>query len=441
MNIANNKFAISNLQFSICNSCIGLFLLIGILLLAGCNSDVTSPTTGGGSPAKTAPTTIDVVEVTEGQLNENIEVPCTIEGYEQAMLVPRIEGYVSRVLVNIGDSVTSGQVLAELRVPELHAEVSRRKNLVIQAEADVVSRQAEVSQTESRLVEQQALESLRRSQRTRISNLVDGGALKREQLEEAQYALEATLAAIERGTADVRAAEALVQSTESAVSVAQAEWKKSLAMADYTKIRAPFDGLITRRLVDPGALVRPAGNEAAMAMFEVASVDRVRVILFLPMNEARELDDGDPAELHSLSGQGDDRISGSISRHARAFHQGSRMMQAEIDLDNPLDAQTGRRRFVPGDYGRVTLTLRTITGPAVPLSALIKSNGSRAVIVVDEKNQCWKTTVAVAFEGTRVALLSDPKMAKQRVVKMGDSVEDKQQLSAGSIQTASITIE
>ena len=419
-----------------------LVLVTAITVIAtGCNNETASPTTGGGSLGKSAPAIIDVVEITEGQLNENIEVPCTIEGYEEAMLVPRIEGYVSRVLVNIGDEVKSGQVLAELRVPELHAEVSRRQNLIIQAEADVISRQAEVAQAEARLAEQQALKSLRQSQRTRVSNLVDGGALKGEQLEEAQYALDASLAAIESGTADVRTAKALVEAAQSAVSVARAEWKKSLAMADYTKIRAPFDGLITRRLVDPGALVRPAGNEAAMALFEVASVDRVRVILFLPMNEARELDDGDPAELHSLPGQGDDRISGAISRHARAFHRGSRMMQAQIGLDKPLDEQTGRRRFVPGDYGRVTLTLRTIKGPAVPLSALVKSNGSRAVIVVDEKNQCWKTTVKVAFEGTRVALLSDPKMANQRVVKMGDSVEDKQQLSAASIQTASITIE
>ena len=127
--------------------------------------------------------------------------------------------------------------------------------------------------------------------------------------------------------------------------------------------------------------------------------------MFLPIDQVRQLDDGDGVELHGLAGQVGRRISGDISRHAGAFHRGSRMMRAEIDLENPVDDETDRRAFAPGDYGRVSLTLRKVKGPAVPLSALVKSNGSRAVMIIDAQNQCRKTNVNVIFEGAKVALL------------------------------------
>jgi RND family efflux transporter MFP subunit len=444
MKSAIGPFANRNRQFAIGNSYvrrIGISaMMLSCALAIGCHDDAAAPT-GSVESGTTSPAKISVINVTEAELGDRIEVPCSIEGYEQAMLMPRIEGYVSQVLVDIGEAVKKGQVLAELDVPELQAEVERRQSMIARAESDVVSRQAEVRQAEARLAESQSLLALRESKLKRAKNLVEGGALKQEQLDEAQYAFDAVKAAITRGEADVRTAQAMVKSALSAVSVAEAEMNKSEAMVGYTKIRAPFDGLVTQRMVDPGALVRPAGGDAATALFEVARVDKVRAVMFLPIDQVRQLDDGDGVELHGLAGQVGRRISGDISRHAGAFHQGSRMMRAEIDLENPVDDETGRRAFAPGDYGRVSLTLRKVKGSAVPLSALVKDNGSQAVMIVDAQNQCRKTNVNVIFEGAKVALLDDPALVGQRLVTAGQSVEDQQPLSAYQIELVDYTIE
>lgn len=374
---------------------ISSFLLMAVF--SGCQG--SSGTAEGESAKKSAEPGVEYVLAKPRVLRETIEVSGSVLGYEEAKIVARIQGYVGRVLVNIGQEVKQGELLAELDVPELHAEVDRRERLVDKAQADLGSRQAEIAQAQARFAELSAFERLRQSQLSRISNLVQGGALKQEKLDEAQYAVEAAKAAISRGQADIQTAEARLQSVQAELKVAEAEKTKSQAMAEYTRIVAPFDGLITSRNVDPGALVQPATGDNSTSLFEITSVGRVRIVVHLPMEDAIELSDGDEALLHSIPSIPGKSQSGTVARHAKAFHQGSRMMRAEIDLENQVSPDTGRRPLMPGDYGKVTLALKKYEDiVSVDKGVIAERNGTSEVMVIDERNELRIRTVKVVVE-------------------------------------------
>ena len=343
-------------------------------------------------------------------------VPVTIDGYEKAELMARVEGYVAEVLVNIGDQVHTGQVLARLDLPEMIAEHNRRLKLVEQAEANLMSEHSEVDRAEAQSAEQQALRLLRESELERARNMFQSGALKEDRLNEARYGLNAVLASVERIEADVRSAEAHVRSAEAAVEVAIAELEKSAAMMSYAEIKAPFDGVITTRMVDPGAFVRPpSSGTGALPLFNIESVERLRGVVMLPIENAARLQDGVATRLDSIRGVPDDELQQLcgldggplvVSRHAGAFDRGSRMMRAEMDILNPVYSESGRRILKPGDYGKVSIELRQYSQvPSVPVSAVGTDEEGSFVFKVGDDLVCRRIPVIVLMTHQEQAAL------------------------------------
>ena len=388
-------------------------------------------------------------EVRIGDFVDSIELPVTIDGYEQAELMSRIEGYVGEVLVDIGDEVLEGQVLARLDLPEMGAEHRRKTKLVDQAEAQLNSQKFEVVRVQAHRAEQKALERLRESELERIGSLVQGGALKQEQLDESQYAYEAVQASLERIQADVRATEAEVVRAEATVDVAKAELDKTEVLMDYLEIKAPFDGVITARKIDPGAFVRPpSSGNGALPLFSIESIHFLRAVLMLPIEDAKKLDNGDSVMLQSIRGISSGLLENlcgldgnplSVSRNAGTFHRGSRMMRAEVDLDNPIDKETGRRLLRPGDYGKARVELIAYEMiPWVPFSAVGSDESGNYLMVVDAEGVCHRVDIEVLLTEKRldrnnklfeIAALSGPIRSGKRVVVQGlDEVEVGQRL-------------
>lgn len=366
-----------------------LTLTILLPALAGCNDQAQSS-------QSTTKTTVSLANIERRDLADVVEISAEIEGYQRASLVSRVEAYVKDVMVDIGDEVEANKPLAKLDVPELVAEVTRRDKLLEKANTDLEIRRQEVKQAKACLGEQKELQSLRESQLARIKGLVGRGSLKKEKQEEAQFAVAAVLASMKRCEADVAAAQANVVGAEAEVKVAEAEQTKAIALASYLEIKAPFEGLITQRLVDPGAFVRPANNGGA-PLLKIESVKKVRVVLYLPTEDAAKLDVGDEAILYGIDGLSGEQFPGSITRLAKSFERGSRMMRAEVDLPNPkFPPQTGKRKLKPGEYGTVKLTLAKYPDIAiVPQSAIGKSNRGDMIIVVDASNTCRYMLVEV----------------------------------------------
>jgi len=304
---------------------------------------------------------------------KTVRLPVTLEGDLKTELRARIEGYVAIVHGDIGERVTKGKVLVTLDAPELEATVQRRQKMLSQAEASLsVSKgmieiaKAKLSQTQSARQEQQALLNLKVSIRDRYNVLVDGGAVQREMLDEAIFAVSAVTAAIGKADADIAAAQADVgaaineaEFAESGIQVAKAELSHAVAQEQFRQIKAPFDGIITERSVDPGQLVSP-GNINGKSLLVIEHVDVLRGVLTVPAEDAAMVRQGDLVKLIGFPGADKMTAPGGgplkVSRVSQTLDMKTRTMRVEIDLQNVFDEKTGRYRFLSGQYGAASVT-------------------------------------------------------------------------------------
>ena len=360
------------------------FALVTLVALIGCGDptpDASAPAEGGKQSE--TPTAL----VTRKDFPVEVGLPASVVGDEHAKLMAKIEGYVDTLHVNIGEAVKKDKLLATIRAPELEAEVLRKTALLAKAES-------EVEQVAARRTELAGLRRLRETQLTRVSNLRQAGALKQANQDEARFALAAITASLQKNMADKAAADAQVD-------VAKADLAVSEALASYREIRAPFDGVITRRMVDPGALVRPAtAGTGATPLLEIDKLDKVRVVAFVPIRDAAQLTKDDAARFHGIHGLPGFTIPGVVARVSKAFDEKSRMMRVEVDLDNRIEGkeknfavalesgmQNKTWRLWPGDYGSLTVTVRTHKNLlAVPKDSVATRSGSDYVVVVDSDN-------------------------------------------------------
>ena len=306
---------------------------------------------------------------------KTVRLPVTLEGDLKTELRARIEGYVAIVHGDIGERVTKGKVLVTLDAPELEATVQRRQKMLSQAEASLsVSKgmieiaKAKLSQAQSARQEQQALLNLKVSIRDRYNVLVDGGAVQREMLDEAIFAVSAVTAAIGKADADIAAAQAdvgaainEVEFAESGIQVAKAELSHAVAQEQFRQIKAPFDGIITERSVDPGQLVSP-GNINGKSLLVIEHVDVLRGVLTVPAEDAAMVRQGDLVKLIDFPGADKMTAPGGgplkVSRVSQTLDMKTRTMRVEIDLQNVFDEKTGRYRFLSGQYGAASVTTR-----------------------------------------------------------------------------------
>ena len=304
-----------------------------------------------GAEPGTRPTTAPVV------------LPGSIEPFEQADLYAKVSGYVAEVNADIGDQVKAGQVLAVIDQPELESELaearatlaSKQKLLeasdaaVKQAEAarEVAKRQVDRYRAESRLQDA----TLRRQE-----ELHGGKAITEQQLDDAKTKAEiarsdAAIADAKAvaADADVKGAEAARAVAEAQVQVAAAQVARIETMQRYLKIVAPFDGVVSRRLVTRGDLAQAAVASKTTPLFTLQRVDVVRVRVDVPEALGQNLGRGTPASV-KLVAAGGQPIAATVTRTAGSLDPQTQTMRVEIDLPNP------QQRLVPGTYVQVTFT-------------------------------------------------------------------------------------
>jgi multidrug efflux pump subunit AcrA (membrane-fusion protein) len=263
-----------------------------------------------------------------------IVVPGTVQAFFVTDLYAKDSGYISAVNADIGDHVKKGQVLAVIDDPELQAQfdkarASRQQN---RAALDVAMRQ---------LLGLQADLALRDVTLRRQRALFAGKAATAQSLDEAQAKEAVSKANLETGKAKIGLAQANLQ-------VAEAETERLRALVGYDHILAPFDGVVTRRLVNPGDLVQAATTTRMHALFTCQQIDRVRVFAFVPEINATSVRPGLAAAI-KLYGKTRLVVHGAVTRIATALDPTTRTMRVEIDLPNPLE------RLLPGMYAQVTL--------------------------------------------------------------------------------------
>ena len=286
-----------------------------------------------------------------------------IAAFYTADLYAKESGYITEVLADIGDHITKGQVLAIIDAPELQqqllaaqATAAARKEMVNAAEAARHQSEAALTVSKKQLAGVEADRNLTQLTLKRQEELFSGKAVTVQQLDETRAKAQVASAAVEVAQSKIAAAEADVRTAEAnrAVAAAQelvaaAEVTRLQALVHYTKIVAPFDGVITRRWVNVGDLVQAATASRTTPLFNCQKLDVVRVYCDVPESSVASIRPGTSADV-KLYGPAGQTIHGTVTRVATAIDPATRTMRAEIDLPNPAES------LRPGMYAQITLT-------------------------------------------------------------------------------------
>jgi multidrug efflux pump subunit AcrA (membrane-fusion protein) len=320
-------------------------LVLGLLALS-------AALTAQPQPAATQPVTVATVVA-----------PGTVAAFYSADLYAKESGYVLEVVKDIGDHVEKGQTLAILDDPELKQQAiaadaiaAARNQMVKAADASLAQSKAALEVVKKQLAGLEADQKLTQETLKRQEELFAGKAITVQQLDEMRAKAQVAGAAADVGRAKISAADADVQTAAAnrAVAAAQervaaAEVERLKTLVEYLKIVAPFDGVITRRWVNPGDLAQAGTGARTTPLFTCQKIDTVRVFCEVPEASVAAVRPGIAAEV-KLYGAGGAVVHGTVTRIATALDASTRTMRAEIDLPNPHEI------LRPGMYAQVTLT-------------------------------------------------------------------------------------
>jgi len=329
--------------------------------------------------------TVAVTRPTAGASGEDVTLPGNVQAFTDAAIFARTTGYLKRRLADIGSHVKAGQVLAEIDTPEIDQQL-------LQARADLATAQAN--------------ERLAKTTADRYEDLIKSDSVSRQDYDNAIGTYEARKAAVQSSEANVKRLEELQR---------------------FKTIYAPFDGVITARNTDIGALI--ASGETAKELFHIASMDKVRIYVNVPQIYSRAAQPGLSGDIaiRELPGR---HFSGKIVRTAQTIDPNSRTLLVEIDMDNP----TGE--LMPGSYAEVHLKLPTAaTALRLPVNTLIfRSEGLRVAVVKDDRVHLQPVTMGRDF-GTSVEVLSGVTANDRVVVSPPDSLEEGQTVQVAGKDT------
>jgi RND family efflux transporter MFP subunit len=330
---------------------------LGILAMAmlGCGFAIWISHCASAAPSDNqdgVPTAVaGVAKVTREDLFQEVQYLAEFRPYQEVELHAKVSGFVSQMNVDFGDKVKAGQLLATLEVPELQADLDRAEAAAMKAEADytnahlIYTRLLAVNSDHPNLVAQQELDT----------------------------------------------AAANDQSTAAAIAGAKADAEKYQTLVDYTKITAPFDGVVTRRYVDPGALIQAGTSSETRPLLRVSDNYRLRLDFPVTVDFVKDIQVGAPVEVNvkSLNGK---EFTGKISRFTDEVSAETRKMTTEIEVTNQ-DLQ-----LVPGMYANVTLKLEKHAGVlSIPIEA-VNIGKNPTVLVVNHNNEIEERTITTGVE-------------------------------------------
>jgi RND family efflux transporter MFP subunit len=299
-----------------------------------------------------------VAKVMRSTVKTNLVLPGNIEPLTEAPLLARADGYIQKRFVDIGDRVKAGQLLAEIDAPELIDQVTQAKASERQAEAALDQATANVQQGRADM-------ELAKITAERSGQLVAKGAVARQDDDTFQSVYKSKLAALD-------ALQKAVEVQRANVGAVQSNLARLTKLQDYRMVVAPFEGVITLRNVDVGALV----NGGNTLLFRIAQMDELRTFINVPQAYADSVHTGQVAAL-TVSNMPGRMFAGTVARTSQALDPGSRTLLVEIHAPNP------QRILMPGMYAQVDLTSARIDPPlVVPSEALIvRDNGAQVAVV------------------------------------------------------------
>ena len=362
-------------------------------------------------PASTAPVAVETAVVSMQRVARTFEAGGVVRAATTATLASRITAPVLSVRVVAGDRVRAGQALVVFDGRDLTANQARATAEVLALERAQAATAADRAAAEAEL-------KLAQTSQTRIAALHAHDAATPQQLDEAN----STLGVAE---ARVRAAEAHAAATAASLEGARQAEAAARATASYATLTAPFDGLITERLVDPGALAIPGAP-----LLRIDDTRRFRLEVLVDESRLSAVADGTRVEVLVDANESDDGpaaiLDGTISEIARSLDAGSHSFTVKIDLPSSAVVRSGmfgRARFGTGSEDRLTIAPAAIVARGQLSTVYVVSSDNRAqmrVIDVGARGSDGVEVLAGVSAGERV-ILSPMAIADGTPVKTSDT--------------------
>jgi RND family efflux transporter MFP subunit len=358
---------------------------------------------GSAVEAAPGPPSAQVAEAKRGNIDLELTLAGQFQPYQVVDVHPKVTGFIRHIYVDIGDRVRQGQTLAVLEVPELQAQLAGTVSEVARARDEIVRAQHEVARAES------THDALRLdNQRLQDTAKAQPGLVAQQELDDAQ-AKDLTSAA------DVDAAKAALAAAEKGLQVAQADNQRVSAIADYTNVVAPLDGVIVWRYADTGALIQSgvSSNSQDLPIVKLAQTGTMRLRLPVPEQDIRYVHLGDQIQVRV------DAInrsfSGKVVRFTRDVNFETRTMQTEIDVPNDDLA------IDSGMYAIGLLELsHAENAVTVPVGALVLHGSQTQAYVLDSANAVHLRDVQVGIEGAQLAEIKSGLEPGDRVIAGGE---------------------
>jgi RND family efflux transporter MFP subunit len=339
---------------------------------------------------KAALPTVRVIKPRQASAIAVTMLPGDAQAMEEITIYPRTTGYVKRWLVDIGDEVNEGDLLMEIDIPEIRAQLQQS--------------QAALAESEASLERARATANLARLTANRFRELFAKKAVAQQELDNSEN--------------DLAVAVANVRLSEATIDVNKANVQHMQELLSFSQIRSPFAGTVTVRNVDTGKLVT-AGNAEGQSLFQLAQTNPVRVFVNVPQYFAPGVTKGMKAKILSREMPGRD-FEGTVTRTARAIDQLTRTLLTEIQVPND------DHQLLTGSYVQVRMEVESLNPPLlIPAAALVfNAAGTQVAVMRSNRTIELRAVEVVGDLGSEIGIAMGITADEDIVINPGDRMSD-----------------
>ncbi len=355
------------------------------------------------------PPGVAVAKAVTRDLSHTLVLTAEFKPFQEIDVMAKVAGYVKTISVDAGDRVKQGQLLAVLEIPEMTSDIAR-------AEASLQRSKAEVARAHDELQRAQAAHEMNHLAYERLEAVLKAkpGLVAQQEIDDAHSRDLQT-------EAQIAGARSALLSVEEQVRVAEAEQAKIKTMFEYTRVTAPFAGVVTKRFANTGSMIQAGTSSTTqtMPLVRLSQNALLRLILPVPESQVPLIAIGKSVTVNVPTLHRN--FAGRIARFSESLQLTTRTMDTEVDVPNPSLV------IVPGMYAEVTLPLsQSLNVLAVPMAAISGTEDKRTVLLVNKSNQIEERPVEVGIETSDSAEIKFGLQAGDLVV-----VGSKSQLKPG----------
>ncbi len=326
----------------------------------------TSANTVGAAPEAVS---VGVVKVGRQMLGQTLTLSSELVPFQETDVYAKESGYVQKLNVDYGTRVKAGDVMAVLEIPELEQQLQQDDAAIKSASDQVTHAQHEIARAE-------AQHKVFQLQYQRLNGVAKSkpGLVAQQEVDDAQGKDLAS-------EAQVESAQSNLETAQSQLALAQAKRRHDQVLFDYSKILAPFTGVVTQRYANQGTLMQAGTSSSTQAipLVRLSQDDLFRLVIPVPESYVRYIRVGQPVQVSVPSLNR--KFPGQVKRFSVDVKEDTRTMHTEVDVPNLNHV------LVPGLYAEATITLEDKgDAVAVPLQAVDQQNGQAAVDVVNSSN-------------------------------------------------------